>query len=103
MVAIVLPRSQGWLWVTLGLTALALAVCLPTAAAIISEAVSGSEQGSALGSNQSLQTGAEALSGVVGGVLAAVAVFLPLTAMAALALVACSLLVREGRPQAAPA
>ncbi len=73
------------------------------AAAIISEAVSGDEQGSALGSNQSLQVGAEALSGVVGGLLAAVAVFLPLTAMAALALVASLLLAREGLPQAAPA
>ena len=61
------------------------------------------EQGSALGSNQSLQVGAEALSGVVGGLLAAVAVFLPLTAMAALALVASLLLAREGRPAAVPA
>ncbi len=103
MLAIVVPHSQGWLWVTLGLSALALAVCLPAAAAIISEAVSGDEQGSALGSNQSLQVGAEALAGVVGGVLAAVAVFLPLTAMAALALVASLLLVRAGRPEAAPA
>jgi MFS family permease len=103
MVAIVIPHSQGWLWVTLGLSALALAVCLPVAAAIISEAVSGDEQGSALGSNQSLQVGAEAMSGVVGGLLAAVAVFLPLTAMAALALVASLLLAREGLPQVAAA
>jgi MFS family permease len=103
MLAIVVPRSQGWLWLTLGLSALALAVCLPAAAAIISEAVSGDEQGSALGSNQSLQVGAEALAGLVGGLLAALAVFLPLTAMAALALIACLLLVREGRAEASPA
>lgn len=95
MVAIVVPPTQGWLWLTLGLSALAVAVCLPAAAAIISEVVSGDEQGSALGSNQSLQVGAEALAGLVGGLLAALAVFLPLIAMAALALVACLLLASE--------
>ena len=35
---------------------------------------------------------------MVGGLLAAVALFLPLTVMAALALIASLLLVREGRP-----
>jgi hypothetical protein len=52
------PHSENALWVTLGASALALAVCLPAAAAIISEAVTPAQQGSALGSNQSLQASA---------------------------------------------
>ena len=69
-----------------GVTAFAIAICLPAAAAIISEAAPAEEQGGALGTNQSLQVGAEALSGVAGGVLAAIATALPLSAMAAVAL-----------------
>jgi hypothetical protein len=81
--------------VTLDASALALAVCLPAAAAIISEAVTPAQQGSGLGSNQSLQVGAEALAGLGGGLLAAIATAMPLSVMAALALAASALLVRE--------
>src|SRR5262249_48905653 len=55
-------------------TALPLAVCLPACATMISVAVGADEQGRAMGNNQSLQVGAEALSGLLGGVLAAVVV-----------------------------
>ncbi|MFZ0043362.1 MAG: MFS transporter [Solirubrobacteraceae bacterium] len=95
MAAIVIPSSPSALWITLGVSALALAICLPAAAAIISEAVDSAEQGSALGSNQSLQVGAEASSGLAGGGLAAVATALPLSVMAVLALCASGLLARE--------
>lgn len=70
MATIVIPNSEGPLWVTLGATALVLAVCLPAAATIVSEAAEPEEQGRALGSNQSLQVGAEAVSGLGGGLLA---------------------------------
>jgi predicted MFS family arabinose efflux permease len=92
MATIVIPNAPEALWVTLGVTALALAICLPAAASIISGAVSGDQQGAALGTNQSLQVGAEAASGVGGGVLAAIATALPLSVMAALALAAAGLL-----------
>jgi MFS family permease len=95
MAAIVIPRGQGPLWITLGVTALAVAILLPAAAAIISQAVPPDQQGSALGSNQSLQVGAEALTGVVGGLLAALATVLPLDTMALLAMVAAGLLSRR--------
>jgi DHA1 family tetracycline resistance protein-like MFS transporter len=95
MATIVIPDRQAALWLTLGVTALALAICLPAAAAIISGAVSSDEQGNALGTNQSMQVGAEALSGVLGGVLAAIATALPLSVMAALALAAAGLISRE--------
>ena len=63
-------------------------VCQPPPT-IISETAQPEEQGRALGSNQSLQVGAEAASGLGGGLLAAIADVLPLTAMAALAAAAC--------------
>lgn len=100
MAAVVVPRAAWTLWVTLGVTALALAVCLPAAAAMISAAVNPERQGSALGANQSLQVGAEAVSGLVGGALAAVAVRLPLPVLAGLALLAAGALVT---PKAAAA
>ena len=90
MASIVIPSAESALWITLGVTALLVAICLPAAAAIISEAVSSDEQGQALGVNQSLQVGAEATSGLLGGLLAAVATALPLAVMAALSLVASS-------------
>jgi len=72
-----------------------VAICLPAAAMIISEAVPGAQQGSALGSNQSLQVGAEASSGLAGGGLAAISTSVPLGVMAVLALAASRLLFRE--------
>jgi MFS family permease len=102
MATIVIPSSEGPLWVTLGATALVLAVLLPAAATIISEAAQAEEQGRALGSNQSLQVGAEAVAGLGGGVLAAIANVLPLSAMAALSAVAC-VGYRRARPGSASA
>jgi MFS family permease len=86
---IVIPQTEGPLWVTLAATALVIAICLPAAATIISQASPADQQGSALGSNQSLQVGAEAAAGLGGGLLAAITDVLPLSAMAALAVAAC--------------
>jgi MFS family permease len=82
MAVIVLPASQTSLWFTLGSTALALAVCLPSCAAMLSLAADDSVQGRVMGNNQSLQVGAESVSGVLGGVLAAAAIKLPLLVFA---------------------
>ena len=87
MAVIVLPRSQISLWFTLGPTALALAVCLPSCAAMLSLAADDREQGRAMGNNQSMQVGAEALAGIIGGALAAVLIRLPLLACAGAAIV----------------
>jgi DHA1 family tetracycline resistance protein-like MFS transporter len=104
LAAVVVPHPEGALWITLGACALALAICLPSMAAMISTAVGPDEQGSALGSNQSLQVGAEGLSGLAGGGLAAISTALPLPAMGALALVGSGLLMRPGaRAAASPA
>lgn len=70
--------------VMLGSTALALAVCLPSSAAL-SLAADDNVQGRVMGNNQSMQVGAESLSGLVGGGLAAAAIKLPLLVFAAAA------------------
>jgi predicted MFS family arabinose efflux permease len=97
LVAVVVPDAEGWLWVTLAVCALALAVCLPSMAAMISTATSAEGQGSVLGANQSLQVGAEAVSGVGGGALAAISTTLPLPVLGGAAALAAALL---GRPAA---
>ena len=94
LAAVAVPHPEGALWVTLFACALALAVCLPSMAAMISEAADAEHQGSALGSNQSLQVGAEGVSGLAGGGLAAISTALPLPAMGALALLGAGLLTR---------
>jgi MFS family permease len=88
MIAVVLFPSRGSLWVTLFLTSAALAICLPSCATLLSRAASGAEQGRVMGNNQALQVGAEALSGLVGGMTAAVVTKLPLIVLGVLAIVA---------------
>jgi DHA1 family tetracycline resistance protein-like MFS transporter len=103
LTAVVIPHPEGALWITLAACSLALAVCLPSMASMISQAVGAEEQGSALGANQSLQVGAEGLSGLAGGGLAAVSTALPLPAMGVLALVGSALLASPAaRSAAAP-
>jgi MFS family permease len=87
MVLIVVPASKNWLWLTLGFTALALAVCLPSCAAMLSLAADDSEQGRAMGNNQAMQVGAESISGLAGGALAAILIGLPLVVFAGVAIV----------------
>ena len=97
MSVIVVPAHEWVLWVTLFLPALALAVALPACASMLSLMVSADEQGGVLGNNQSLQVGAEALSGLAAGLLAAVAFRLPLIALAGVAVLAALILAVEGR------
>ncbi len=101
MLTVALPFQQQALWATLFLTALPLAVCLPACATMISTAAGAEEQGRAMGTNQSLQVGAEALSGLLGGMLAAVRVPLPLVVLGLVAVCAAVTLARL-RPAAEP-
>ena len=97
MIAVVVPTDERALWVTLFLAGIALAVALPACAAMLSLMVSEREQGRVLGSNQSLQVGAEALSGFAAGLLAAVFFKLPLIALAGVAALAAGVLAVRGR------
>jgi MFS family permease len=98
MALIVVPSSELSLWFTLGPTALAVAICLPACAAMLSLAAGEQEQGRAMGNNQSMQVGAEAISGLAGGGLAAVVVRLPLLVCAAAAALG-GLLLSRSRPE----
>jgi len=92
MALIVVPPVIGALWVTLFLTALPIALCLPACAAMLSTAVGDDRQGSVMGNNQSLQVGAEALSCLLAGYLASFIVKLPLLVLGAVAIVAAAIL-----------
>jgi len=99
-----IPSSQGALWITLFLTSLALAVCLPSCATLLSVSVDERDQGRVMGNNQALQVGAESLSGIIGGLLAAVMVKLSLITLGVVAIVAAAVLVLVrglGRPRRA--
>jgi DHA1 family tetracycline resistance protein-like MFS transporter len=94
---IILPSREGALWVTLFLPGLAIAVALPACATMLSLMAGADEQGGVLGNNQSLQVGAEALSGLAAGLLAALAFELPLVALSGIAILAAIILAAEGR------
>jgi hypothetical protein len=64
---------------------------------MLSLAANDSEQGRAMGNNQSIQVGAEAISGLAGGALAAVLITLPLPVFAGVALAGGLMLARLGR------
>lgn len=110
LVILPFPGVLNLLWLTLGLTALALAVCLPSCATLLSLSSDDETQGKVMGNNQSLQVGAEALAGVVGGLTAAAFIALPFVVFGAAALFGVARLWRSGlitrtpapRPQLVP-
>ena len=91
MIAIILPRGEAGLWPLLFLAGAALAVCLPSCATLLSNAADPAEQGRAMGNNQAIQVGAEALSGLAAGLLAALIVKLPLIVLGAVSIFAALL------------
>lgn len=93
MILVVIPASQASLWITLFLTSLALAICLPASATLLSTTAHADEQGRVMGNNQALQVGAEALSGLVGGLLAAILVKLSLIILGIVAIIAAGIIV----------
>jgi len=95
MIVVAAIHTPGSLWVTLFLTSAALAICLPACATLLSKATSEAEQGRVMGNNQALQVGAEALSGLAGGLAAALFVELPLILLGLLAMTAALLLKFE--------
>ena len=95
MVIVVIPHPLNALWITLFLTSLALALCLPSCATLLSIAASKADQGRVMGNNQALQVGAEALSGLVGGLVAAVMVKLSLIVLGIVAIAGAASLGRS--------
>ena len=64
---------------------------------MLSLAASDQEQGRAMGNNQSMQVGAESLSGLAGGALAAILIALPLLVFAGVAVAGSLLLANLAR------
>jgi DHA1 family tetracycline resistance protein-like MFS transporter len=91
LIVVPLPGVLNLLWFTLALSSLGVAILLPLCSVRISAAVAADEQGLALGSNQALQVGGEAVSGLVGGALAAIVSGLPLVVFGVVALGATAL------------
>jgi hypothetical protein len=87
------------LWFTLRAAALALAIWLPSCAAMLSLAASDQEQGRAMGNNESTQVGAGSLSGLAGGALVAILITLPLLVFAGVAVTGQSPACQPGAPK----
>jgi predicted MFS family arabinose efflux permease len=102
MCIVVLPESRYFLWVTAGPCCLIATLTLASCAALLSNSVEPERQGSVMGNNQALQVGAEAAGALVGGLLAAIVVPLPLLAFGGLLLVGGLMLVPV-RPPVGPA
>lgn len=92
MVVVVIPGAQWALWITLFLATAPLAVCMTSIASLISSRVDGDRQGRVMGNNQAIQVGAEGISGLVGGLFAAMLLWLPLVTFSVIALIGVGLL-----------
>jgi MFS family permease len=88
MLIVVLPRELNALWITLFLTSTMLALCLPSCATLLSVTAGEGSEGQVMGNNQALQVGGEALSGLIGGLLAAIMVKMSLIVLAVIAMLA---------------
>jgi len=89
---VILPQSEWMLYISLFLPGLALAVALPVSASMISLTAGEDAQGRALGNNLSIEVGAEVLSGLAAGFLAAYFIKLPMFAICAVAILASGIL-----------
>jgi DHA1 family tetracycline resistance protein-like MFS transporter len=90
---VVIPRSEHSLWLTLFISGFFIATGLPACAAMLSNTAASHEQGAVMGNNQSLQFLAEASSGLVAGLIAAIFVKLTLIILAIFSLIAAFLLL----------
>jgi MFS family permease len=100
MCIVVVPQSRYFLLVTAGPCCFIATFTLASCATLLSNSVAPERQGSVMGNNQALQVGAEAAGALVGGLLAAIVVPLPLVAFGVLLLVGGLMLVPVGPPLA---
>ncbi|MDF1760784.1 MAG: MFS transporter [Coxiellaceae bacterium] len=93
MVVVVIPNNPSWLWLTLFLAGFAVALCMPNASSFLSHHVSADQQGSVMGNNQAVQVASESVSGLFGGLVAAIIIPLPLIVLAVCALLGVVILL----------
>lgn len=95
MISIVLFRPFYSVWITLAITTFALAITKTFSVAMISFLADKENQGAVMGNNQSLVSGAQAISAFAGGIIAIMAAFLPLVIFGLLSILAGILLLRR--------
>ncbi|MDF1796733.1 MAG: MFS transporter [Coxiellaceae bacterium] len=93
MVVVVVPSGENWLWLTLFIAGFAVALCMPNASSFLSHHVSADQQGSVMGNNQAVQVASESISGLFGGLVAAILIPLPLIVLGVCALLAVIILL----------
>lgn len=94
MIVIIIPDQPQYLWLTLFLAAITLAITLPSCATLLSVSANSDEQGRVMGNNQALQVGAEAISGLLGGIAAAILIELSLIVPGIIAIIAAIILFK---------
>ncbi len=99
MISIVLFPQFNALWFTLAITTFCLAIVNTFSAAMISFMTDKDHQGSVMGNNQSLVSGAQGVSAIVGGALALIAAFVPLVFFGLLAIFAGIMLLKRKQAQ----
>jgi len=97
MWVIPLPNVAAAFWVTLLPTSVAIALNQTGSVAVISNRASKHEQGRVMGANQSLLAASEATAASLAGMLAAIALPLPLYLFGALAIAGGAFLLATGR------
>ena len=98
--AVVVPKSETSYWFTAGPATIFLVLTMAACSAYLSGLVSGERQGRVLGNNLAIQVGAESLSALLGGFLAAMLIPLPLLTYGIVAIVGGLLLITYRKPLA---
>jgi DHA1 family tetracycline resistance protein-like MFS transporter len=98
--AVVVPKSETSYWFTAGPATIFLVMTMAACSAYISGLVSGERQGRVLGNNLAIQVGAESMSALVGGFLAAMLIPLPLLTYGIVAVLGGLLLITYKKPVA---
>lgn len=98
--AVVIPKSEASYWFTAGPATVFLVLTMAACSAYLSGLVSGERQGRVLGNNLAIQVGAESLSALLGGFLAAMLIPLPLLTYGIVAATGGLLLITYRKPEA---
>ena len=101
MIIIVIPKSEISYWFTAGPAAFITVMAIAACGTYLSTLVGGDRQGRVLGNNLALQVGAESLSALLGGFLAAILIPLPLITYGIVAVIGGLLLITYKKPDSA--
>ncbi|MCF6767844.1 MFS transporter [Thiotrichales bacterium 19S11-10] len=87
IISIIIPNNFSWIWLTYGLAVIPTVMALTACTTWLSNQVDMKNQGQALGNNQALLVLGEAISAMIGGLIAAINISLPLIVMGTILLI----------------